>query len=46
LNSTLKGEGFKRIAEEGQTVKAGDTVIEFDLALLEEKFFVFVSNLR
>jgi len=33
----LKGEGFKRIAEEGQTVKAGDTIIEFDLALLEEK---------
>jgi PTS system glucose-specific IIA component len=33
----LKGEGFKRIAEEGQVVKAGDTIIEFDLALLEEK---------
>lgn len=33
----LKGEGFTRIAEEGQTVKVGDTVIEFDLALLEEK---------
>ncbi|ODP99158.1 MULTISPECIES: PTS glucose transporter subunit IIA [Salinivibrio] len=33
----LKGEGFKRIAEEGQTVKAGDTVIEFDLGMLEEK---------
>jgi len=33
----LKCEGFKRIAEEGQTVKAGDTIIEFDLALLEEK---------
>ncbi|VEB71209.1 Glucose-specific phosphotransferase enzyme IIA component [Providencia rustigianii] len=33
----LKGEGFKRIAEEGQTVKKGDLVIEFDLALLEEK---------
>jgi len=33
----LKGEGFKRIAEEGQRVKVGDTVIEFDLALLEEK---------
>lgn len=33
----LKGEGFTRIAEEGQTVKIGDTIIEFDLALLEEK---------
>ncbi|WP_368920744.1 PTS glucose transporter subunit IIA, partial [Providencia vermicola] len=33
----LKGEGFKRIAEEGQFVKKGDLVIEFDLALLEEK---------
>ncbi|CAG9297485.1 PTS glucose transporter subunit IIA [Celerinatantimonas diazotrophica] len=33
----LKGEGFKRIAEEGQSVKKGDTIIEFDLALLEEK---------
>lgn len=33
----LKGEGFKRIAAEGQHVVAGDTVIEFDLALLEEK---------
>lgn len=33
----LKGEGFKRIAEEGQSVKKGDLIIEFDLALLEEK---------
>ena len=33
----LKGEGFKRVAEEGQAVKVGDTIIEFDLALLEEK---------
>ncbi len=33
----LKGEGFKRIAEEGQRVKVGDTVIEFDLPQLEEK---------
>ncbi|MDK1259145.1 PTS glucose transporter subunit IIA, partial [Cronobacter malonaticus] len=32
----LKGEGFKRIAEEGQRVKKGDPVIEFDLPLLEE----------
>ncbi|MFV0575576.1 MAG: PTS glucose transporter subunit IIA [Vibrio sp.] len=32
----LKGEGFTRIAEEGQTVKAGDTIIEFDLAYLQE----------
>ncbi|WP_026973232.1 PTS glucose transporter subunit IIA [Aliagarivorans marinus] len=33
----LKGEGFTRIAEEGQEVKMGDTIIEFDLAVLEEK---------
>lgn len=33
----LKGEGFTRIAEEGQTVKAGDPVIKFDLATLEAK---------
>lgn len=33
----LKGEGFKRIAEEGQEVKAGDTIIEIDLPLLEER---------
>lgn len=33
----LKGEGFTRIAAEGQSVKIGDTIIELDLALLEEK---------
>ncbi|WP_427981576.1 PTS glucose transporter subunit IIA [Agarivorans sp.] len=33
----LKGEGFTRIASEGQEVKQGDVIIEFDLALLEEK---------
>ncbi|QTL92699.1 PTS glucose transporter subunit IIA [Aeromonas jandaei] len=33
----LKGEGFKRIAQEGQQVKSGDTIIEFDLAVLEAK---------
>lgn len=33
----LKGEGFTRVAQEGQTVKRGDTIIEFDLALLESK---------
>ncbi|MCX8574980.1 MULTISPECIES: PTS glucose transporter subunit IIA [unclassified Gilliamella] len=33
----LKGEGFTRIAEEGQQVKVGDTIIEFDLPLLESK---------
>ena len=33
----LKGEGFTRIAHEGQSVKRGDTVIEFDLPLLESK---------
>ncbi|MCE1787270.1 PTS glucose transporter subunit IIA, partial [Enterobacter hormaechei] len=33
----LKGEGFKRIAEEGQRVQKGDLVLEFDLAFLEER---------
>ena len=33
----LKGEGFTRVAEEGQVVKKGDVVLEFDLPLLEEK---------
>ena len=33
----LKGEGFTRIAQEGQQVKKGDTVIEFDLALLKPR---------
>lgn len=33
----LKGEGFRRVAEEGQDVKCGETVIEFDLPLLESK---------
>lgn len=33
----LKGEGFTRLAAEGQKVKVGDPIIEFDLAFLEEK---------
>ncbi len=33
----LKGEGFTRIVQEGQSVKRGDAIIEFDLALLEQK---------
>lgn len=33
----LKGEGFSRIAQEGQTVKVGEPIIKFDLALLEGK---------
>ncbi|AUI67037.1 MULTISPECIES: PTS glucose transporter subunit IIA [Glaesserella] len=33
----LKGEGFTRLAEEGQKVKVGEPVIKFDLALLEAK---------
>ncbi|WP_413699188.1 PTS glucose transporter subunit IIA [Psychromonas sp. KJ10-10] len=32
----LKGEGFTRIAQEGQKVKMGDTIIEFDLEYLKE----------
>ena len=30
----LKGEGFKRIAAEGQHVKAGDPIMEIDVAFL------------
>ena len=30
------GQGFKRVAEEGQKVKVGDTVLEFDLPFLKE----------
>ena len=33
----LKGEGFTRIAQEGQKVKMGDTILEFDLEFLKEK---------
>ncbi len=33
----LEGEGFTRIAKEGQRVKAGEPIIGFDLALLTEK---------
>lgn len=33
----LKGEGFTRIAAEGQHVNVGDIVIEFDLPLLQDK---------
>lgn len=33
----LRGEGFKRLAKEGQRVKKGDVIIQFDLALLKEK---------
>lgn len=33
----LKGEGFKQIAESNQKVKIGDTIILFDLNILEKK---------
>lgn len=33
----LRGEGFRRMVEEGQQVKKGDTVIMVDLPLLQEK---------
>lgn len=33
----LKGEGFNRLAEEGQKVKVGEPIIKFDLAFLNEK---------
>ncbi len=33
----LKGDGFKRIATEGQAIKVGEPVIEVDLDFLREK---------
>ena len=33
----LRGNGFKRLAEEGQTVKVGDPILAFDLAYLEDQ---------
>lgn len=33
----LKGDGFRRIAQEGQRVKAGDLLLEVDFAQLKEK---------
>ncbi len=33
----LKGAGFTRVIQEGQHVKAGETIIEFDLKFLTEK---------
>lgn len=33
----LKGEGFKKIAQDNQKVKIGDTIILFDLNILEKK---------
>ncbi len=31
----LRGNGFKRLVEEGQNVKAGDAILEFDLEYLK-----------
>jgi sugar PTS system EIIA component len=33
----LKGEGFQRIAQDGQDVKRGDPILTFDLPWLEKK---------
>ena len=33
----LKGDGFTRVAKEGQSVNVGDTIIEFDLDILLDK---------
>ncbi|WMY94887.1 MAG: PTS glucose transporter subunit IIA [Arsenophonus sp.] len=33
----LKSEGFSRIAKEGQKVKIGDLILNFDLPLIEKK---------
>ncbi|MGL4392732.1 MAG: PTS sugar transporter subunit IIA [Fusobacteriaceae bacterium] len=32
----LRGEGFKRIAESGSTVKVGDELVKYDLSYLKE----------
>lgn len=32
----LRGNGFKRLAEEGQNVKMGDPILEFDLTYLKD----------
>lgn len=31
----LRGKGFKRLAEEGQQVKAGDAILQFDLSQID-----------
>lgn len=33
----LKGEGFTRLAQEGQKVKVGEPIIKFNLEMLEQK---------
>ncbi|WP_299569336.1 PTS glucose transporter subunit IIA [uncultured Shewanella sp.] len=33
----LRGNGFKRLAEEGQQVKVGDPILEFDLEYLTDQ---------
>ncbi|BAJ01907.1 PTS glucose transporter subunit IIA [Shewanella violacea] len=33
----LRGNGFKRLAEEGQEVKMGEPILEFDLAYLKDQ---------
>ncbi|EDP99108.1 glucose-specific enzyme IIA component of PTS [Shewanella benthica] len=33
----LRGNGFTRLAEEGQQVKMGDPILEFDLAYLKDQ---------
>ncbi|WOT03704.1 PTS glucose transporter subunit IIA [Shewanella youngdeokensis] len=32
----LRGNGFKRLAQEGQTVQVGQPIVEFDIAYLKE----------
>ncbi|GAB1108414.1 PTS glucose transporter subunit IIA [Shewanella algae] len=33
----LRGKGFKRLAQEGQDVKAGEPILEFDLNFLKDQ---------
>ena len=47
----LKGEGFKKIAQDNQAVKIGDPIISFDLNLLKKKSYsiltpVVISNIE
>lgn len=39
----LDGEGFERIAEEGQVVKAGDPIIKINRSLIAEKGYSLIT---
>lgn len=39
----LKGQGFKIIAQEGQRIKVGDKLIEFDMEFIEKEGYLLQS---